>query len=95
MLHDHHHTIIGKFQTDGCFSQSRSKIITEFSNLTFFWKAAPESSATYSIINQSYKSGKLEIVNFEPGSYIYNLTITGKSTINRRFEGPIKTFDSK
>jgi len=79
MLHDHHHTIIGKFQTDGCFSQSRSKIITEFSNLTFFWKAAPESSATYSIINQSYKSGKLEIVNFEPGSYIYNLTITGKS----------------
>ena len=74
MLPDRHHTITGKFQTNGW-----SKIIPEFSNLTFLWKAAPESSATYSFINQSYKSGKLEIVNFEPGSYIYNLTITGKS----------------
>ena len=75
MLHDRHHTIIGK-----CSSPSTLlKIISEFSNLTFLWKAAPESSATYSIINLSNKSGKLEVVNFEPGSYIYNVTITGKS----------------
>jgi len=66
---------ISSFQKYFSIDATRSSSY-DHSNLTFLWKAAPESSATYSIINQSYKSGKLEIVNFEPGSYIYNLTIT-------------------
>lgn len=47
----------------------------DHSNLTFSWEASPDSSATYSILNDSNKSGKLEIVDMEPGSYIFNLTI--------------------
>ena len=49
-----------------------------FSNLTFNWIPQEESSATFTVLNDSMKKSKLEMINFAPGLFKFNLTVTGK-----------------